>query len=93
MTPIEVKELLRTAVSKKDPLLAWPAILQIVSQDMYINVPKPIGTQQGKFTIARWGNRPCKCGCGEVINPGTKVWWEPNWGISFPEHVGKESNE
>ena len=89
MTPVQVKNLLRTSVECADPIMAWPAVLQIVEQDMYINVPKPEPTQQGRITTARWGDRPCKCGCGILIKPGTTVWWEPNWGISIPEHVGK----
>ena len=89
MTPIEVKKLLREAVRSKNIAMAWPAVVQIVEQDMYINVPKPEPTEHGRMILSRWGNRPWRCGCGEIIKSGTKVWWEPNWGISIPEHVGR----
>lgn len=89
MIPKQVKNMLVDAVNKNDPNIAWPAVIDLVRQDMYINVAKPAPTQSGRMTVARWGDRPCKCGCGEMIPVGTKVWWEPNWGISIPAHVGK----
>lgn len=89
MTPKEVKDLAIRAVRDNDEHSAMMVCEEIVENDLYINVPKPTPTQDGRLIVSRWGNRPCKCGCGNIIAPGTKVWWEPNWGISIPEHIGK----
>lgn len=86
MTPRQVKDLAIEAVNKQDPVLALEVCSVIVKDDLYINVPKPHTGGEGKYTVARWGDRPCKCGCGEIISPGTYIWWEPNWGAYFADH-------
>lgn len=85
MTPLQVKQLAVLAVENNDPKCALDACREIKLQDLYLNVPKPRPTHSGKETIARWGNRPCKGGCGKIIKPGERVWWEPNWGVSHLE--------
>lgn len=77
MTPLETK---REAAN-----CSCKVCKTITENDFYINVPKPQSTQTGRETVARWGNRPCRKGCGVMIKPGEKVWWEPNWGISHIE--------
>ena len=90
MTPIEVKKLFRAAVQQNDPQMAWEGVKDLVAQDLYINIPQPQSTEGGCIKIAKWANRPCKCGCGMMIPTGTRVWWVPGGGIYFPEHVGKK---
>lgn len=77
MTPKQVKDLAKSC--------SCMVCKEIVLQDLYLNIPKPVPTQQGREIVSRWGDRPCKGGCGKIIKPGTKVWWEPNWGISHLE--------
>lgn len=89
MIPKKVKDMALFASRNRDKNVALEVCDQITNNDLYINVPKPEPTRNGMYTVARWANRPCKCGCGTMIEPGTKVWWEPNWGISIPGHVGK----
>ena len=83
MTPMAVKKF---ALSGECSCKACTAIAK---QDLYINVPKPQLTGEGKITTARWADRPCKCGCGKTIKPGSEVWW-PNWGIYILDHARNE---
>ena len=83
MNPKQVKTAAVQAATEGNLALALLVCETITKEDLYINVPKPayLGAE-GKETVCRWANRPCKRGCGRLIQPGTKVWWEPNWGIS-----------
>ena len=79
------KILAKDAYQNGDLNKAMEVCRQIATQDLYLNVPKPQPTRKGMETVARWGDRPCKNGCGHMITPGERVWWEPNWGISHIE--------
>ena len=85
MTPHQVKKCAVEAATHDDYQLALKACRAIADQDLYLNVPKPASTSQGRVIVTRWGNRPCKGGCGKMIPVGTEVWWEPNWGVSHLE--------
>jgi hypothetical protein len=74
MTPLEVKKFAATC--------DCAACKEISERDLYINVPKPGGFGEPKRTVARWGNRPCKAGCGHIVQVGDDVLWENGWGVS-----------
>lgn len=84
MTPKQVKELAVTLAKQG----CCEVCNQIYTGDLYINVPKPKSMEGGKLVTIRWGNRPCKEGCGELLFPGDVAWWLSGWGVSHPECVG-----
>lgn len=90
MTPKAVKLMALEAARKEDGLLALTVCREIRVQDLYINIPKIRSTNPGRMTIIRYADRPCKAGCGVMMKVGDVAWWEPEWGVSHPECVGRE---
>ena len=90
MTPREIKDFARVAHETDDKVLAMFVCEEITLRDLYLNVPKEPGQGEGRMITTRWANRPCKAGCGRMIIQGERAWWEPEWGVSHPECVGKK---
>lgn len=83
MTPIQIKNLLRSAVERDDPTLAWDAVKEIVSKDMYINVPtyKHNPKADPKIVTVQWGDKPCQGKCNELVSEGSEAWWVKGIGV------------
>lgn len=85
LTPKQLKDLLVTAWTSKDKDLAWQAVEEIVTRDMYINVPTGGWTNQPRMVTVQWGKKPCQGRCNLMVEEGVHAVWVKGTGVWHPE--------
>jgi len=57
----------------------------ITSQDLYVSAKSPEGADWREI-IARYGPKPCQCGCGQLVHIGARCMQKTGVGVRIIGH-------